>query len=198
MPVHGADRLYIGDQLIVGGKCEIIETYQPWFWERINVYKQWYKIKQIEEQLEFSYSWSARWKPQILVDDNNNWSYNYNLVTCCQCWNQRWYNYWEWITYWWLREWKNSNTLVSFDSWWTTKSNWAFNVIYSKNSVSYKVWKYYWTWLWQWTANYNTTYQNAVNYLFTSQLTNIIRDNWWMNNIATWTKYNVIITYEPA
>lgn len=197
MPVHGADRLYIGDQLIVGGKCEIVETYQPWFWSTVNVYKEWYKIKQIAIDMEFYYSWSARWKPQILVRDWDS-SYTYLLVTCFQCWNQRWYNYWEWITYWWLREWKNSNTLVSFDSWRTTKSNWAMSVVYSKNSVSYKVWKNYWTWLWQWTANYNSIYQNAINYLFANQWTWITRDNWWMNNIATWNKYDVTITYEPA
>lgn len=71
MPVHGADRLYIGDQLIVGGECD------SWISERSYDFC-WKTISEIKQSFDSYYSPSDG----VFAADTNDWYYYMDSTNC--------------------------------------------------------------------------------------------------------------------
>ena len=151
-------RLYKWDELLVGWKCEIVETY-TWLSTQ-NIYKNWMCIKKAILQYQFDNS-SGSWWEDWYTWLSNSVSWVYSLI---RTWSWYWYN-WYWDHKYWC-VWQDWDVFISYP--WSSHSKywWATLMTLTETTCEIKVWQTIWNRNFTQTYNLTSEQQTKVYQLF--------------------------------
>ena len=202
MPVHGADRLYIGDQLIVGGECKKVyefdfrTTTRPTWWQSnwASIWSDW--IRWVTYWATFKIDETSLVNKKITIefihaDAYSTWTDCLAWLTTNQSeawdwinWKYMWLLWWQWYPSsnykWWWNMWYYNSSDIRW-VWNSTKPSWVYNNIWSREE-QLTIWTYdFSTWLitfkdYKWTDPNWTTYFYSEDTISSSLITRTNND----------------------
>lgn len=193
---HKINKIRLGTNLIRPTPSEITEEFTLTKTSQ-SIYKSWYKIKQVV--LEYTCSYNTSWWQDggSVISNNANWATATGNAACAvPGWYQRWYDYNN-NGRWWrvFSDYISSGYwLVAFQQSSTTNAQCSVQMIWTRESLSYKVGKTYNNWLEQNTVSLNSTWKTNIATIFDSVNAWVYYRWRWQNSVTA----KAIVTYEPA
>lgn len=137
MPVHWADRLYIGDDLIVGGQCKKVYEFDfkqsvSWWTLQSNLYQ--------DATYWICRSSASSWQNEFAFYEINEDLSNVSKITM-EC--EFWWNTWSW--YW-------SSSCRIYDHYFTDRPSWSSAVFLTSQYSTQRTWSWWhinatlWSW----------------------------------------------------